>query len=128
MSLTPYQIAAPLASLLAILYAWGLVRRHKKTVWEALLWTVFWGMIALIALYPKVLSTLSALTGVADQENAVIFTFMGILFFMVFYLVIRLEDLEERQAKLVREVALRESGLGEVYSEPEKRVAGSDQR
>lgn len=108
---TPYQIIAPLASLFAIVYAWGLVRRNKKTVWEAILWTLFWGFVALIALYPGILSTISALTGVADRQNAVNVTFFGILFFIVFYLIVRLEELEERQAALVREMALREAGL-----------------
>ncbi len=120
MSLTPYQIIAPLLSLVAVAYAWGLVRRGKKTVWEALLWTFFWGLVALIALLPDLLTTLSALTGVADRENAVVVTFLGILFFMVFYLVIRLEELEERQAKLVREIALREAGLAQDESSTEE--------
>lgn len=113
MRLTAYQIIAPLVSLVAILYAWNLVMRQKKTLWEACFWTLFWGMVALIALYPSVLSYLSAITGIANQENAVLVTFMGILFFMVFYLVIRLEELEQRHTKIVRALALREAGLEE---------------
>lgn len=111
MTLTPYQIVAPIVAVLAILYAWNLALRQKKTVWEAFLWTLFWGFVALIALYPNILSYLSAATGIADQENAVVVTFLGILFFMVFYLVIRLEELEQRQTKMTRELALREAGL-----------------
>jgi hypothetical protein len=111
MSLTPYQIVAPLVSLVALLYAWNLVFRGKKTIWEAILWTLFWGAIALIALYPSILSYLSAITGIENQENAVVVTFVGILFFIVFYLIIRLEELEQRHTKLVREMALREAGL-----------------
>ena len=111
MTLTPYQIVAPIVSLIAIVYAWNLVMRQKKTVWEACFWTLFWGAISGIALFPNFLSYLSAVTGIANQENAVIVTFLGILFFMVFYLVIRLEELEQRQARLVREMGLREAGL-----------------
>ena len=97
--------------LLNLLYGYNLVRRQKKTIWEACFWTVFWGLIAWIALYPSMLSYLSAATGIADQENAVLVTFLGILFFMVFYLVVRLEELEQRHAKIVRALALREAGL-----------------
>src|SRR5207249_2039028 len=50
MALTPYQIVAPLIALTAIFYAWNLVMRQKKTVWEACFWTVFWGAIAAIAM------------------------------------------------------------------------------
>lgn len=117
MPLTPYQIAAPLVSIVAVLYAWNLALKQKKTLWEAFLWTLFWGFVALIALQPSVLSYLSAVTGIADQENAVVVTFMGILFFMVFYLVIRLEELEQRHAKVVRALALRDARLHEDDSE-----------
>jgi hypothetical protein len=109
--LTPYQIITPLISAVAIFYAWNLVLRRKKSVLEAGLWTIFWGAITLMALYPNLLSYLSAITGIENQENAVIVTFLGILFFMVFYLVVRLEELEQKHAKLVRHLALREAGL-----------------
>lgn len=111
--LTAYQIIAPLISLIAIVYAWNLVFRKKKTVWEACFWTLFWGAIASVALFPAFLTYLSAITGIANQESAAIVTFMGILFFMVFYLVIRLEELEQRHTKIVRAIALKEAGLEE---------------
>jgi hypothetical protein len=111
MELTPYQIVAPAISLVAVVYAWGLALRQKKTIWEAILWTLFWGAIALIALEPDVLTYLSAITGIKKRENAVLVTFIGILFFIVFYLVIRLETLEQRLTRIVREVALRGAGL-----------------
>jgi hypothetical protein len=85
--------------------------RGKKSIWEACFWTIFWGAIALISFYPSVLTYLSALTGIASQENAVIVTFLGILFFLVFYLVIRLEELEQRHTKIIRQLGLREAGL-----------------
>jgi len=111
MRLTAYQIIAPLVSIVAIMYAWNLVFRKKKTVLEASLWTIFWGAVAYIALYPSVLSYLSVATGIANAESAALVTFLGILFFLVFYLIIRLEELEQRHAKVVREIALREAGL-----------------
>ncbi|MSR87249.1 DUF2304 domain-containing protein [Candidatus Peribacteria bacterium] len=111
MTLTPYQVVAPVISLTAVLYAWNLVFRQKKTVWEACFWTVFWCAISAIAIFPQFLTYLSTVTGIANRENAVIFTFLGVLFFMVFYMIIRIEELEQRHAKMVREMALREAGL-----------------
>jgi hypothetical protein len=111
MKLTAYQIVAPFFSLVAILYAWNLMFRKKKTLIEAVLWTVFWGSVAYIAIYPSVLTYLSALTGIANAENAALVTFIGILFFMMFYLIIRLEELEQRHTKIIRILGLREAGL-----------------
>jgi hypothetical protein len=115
MTLTPYQIVAPLIALVAIVYAWNLVMRHRKTLWEAALWTIFWGAIAYIAIEPNSLDYITIATGIHDRENAVFVTFLGILFFIVFYVVMRLESLEQRQTRLVRKIALKESGLEEGY-------------
>ena len=106
--LTPYQIVAPLASLVAIFYAWHLFAKQKKTLWEAILWTLFWGAVAGIALFPNAVNYLSQATGIKDSENAVLVTFLGILFFLVFYIVIRLEALEQRQTRIVRKIALKD--------------------
>jgi hypothetical protein len=111
MTLTPYQIAVPILSLVAMVYAWNLFLGKKKTLWEALLWTIFWGAIAAIALFPSLLGYLTAVTGIKSQVNAVLATSIGILFFFVFYLIIRMEELEQRQTRMVRATALREAGL-----------------
>jgi len=111
MDLTPYQIVAPLVSIVALAYAWNLWYRQKKTLWEAALWTLFWASIAFIAFYPGILTYLTAVTGIKDQANAILVTCIGILFFMVFYMIMRLEEMEQRQVRLIRTMALREAGL-----------------
>lgn len=111
MRLNAYQILAPLVSIVAVTYAWNLVFRKKKTIFEALLWTLFWGAVACFALFPQVLTYLSIATGISSQVNAVIVTFVGILFFIVFSLVVRLEELEQRQARLARDIALSRAGI-----------------
>lgn len=107
MPITPYQIIVPAMSVGAIGYAWNLVMRQKKTIWEAILWTGFWGLIASIASYPPLLGYLTALTGIKSQVNAVLATSIGILFFLAFYIIVRLEELEQRQTRLVRQMALK---------------------
>ena len=111
MTITTYQIIAPLVSLVAIVYAWGLVFRQKKTIWEGTLWTGFWLAIAVIAIFPFVLDYLTFVTGFKDRQNALIMTFLGILAFIIFGLIIRIEELEQRQTKLTRSIALRDAGL-----------------
>lgn len=111
MILTPYQIAVPLVSLVAVLYAWNLALRHKKTIWEAILWSIFWGAVAFVALEPGALTYLSVITGVKSQANAFFATAIGILFFFMFYMIVRMEELSQRQNKLVRMMALKGAGL-----------------
>lgn len=111
MTLTPYQIVVPLVAVIAILYAWNLTMRQRKTIWEAFLWTLFWGGIALIAIEPGMLSYLTAVTGIKSQANAIVVTSLGILFFITFYIVIRIEELEQRVTRVIRALALREADL-----------------
>ncbi len=111
MNLTPYQIVVPVLALVAISYAWNLVMRQKKTIWEALLWTFFWGSIGAIAFSPSLLSYLTTISGIKSEATAVLVTCIGILFFMVFYIVVRLEEMEQRQTRMVRALALKEAEL-----------------
>lgn len=111
MSFTPYQIVVPLLALVAIVYAWSLFSRNKKTVWEVLLWTLFWGSIGFVAVYPGLLSYLALITGIKNQESAFLVTAIGILFFIVFYVIIRLEDISHQQTRIIRSLALRDAGL-----------------
>ena len=108
MTFTPYQLIVPLLSVIAIIYAWNLVMRQKKTIWEAVLWTLFWGGVASIALFPNLLTYLTIATGIKSQENAVVVTALCILSFLIFYIIVRLEELEQRQTRMVRALALRE--------------------
>jgi len=106
--ITPYQVVVPLFSLLMILYAWSLMFRQKKTIWEAILWTLFWSAIAYIAFSPSSLQFLSSITGIKKNENAATITAIGILFFVVFYMIMRIEELEQRLTKVVRDEALKD--------------------
>ena len=119
-SFTAYQIVVPLFSALMLVYAWSLVLHQKKTIWEGLLWTVFWSVIAYISLYPGSLQYWSQFIGIKKNENAATFTAVGILFFLVFYLVMRLEDLERRLTKIVRDKALEGFGISSDSQKTDK--------
>lgn len=116
-SITPYQVLVPLFSLTMMAYAWNLVLRQKKTIWEAGLWTLFWLVIAYVSLFPSSLQFLSDVTGIKKNENALVFTAIGILFFAIFYLVLRLETLEQRIVQLTREKALKDAGVEGVQNQ-----------
>lgn len=108
---TPYQIVVPLFSFLMVVYAWNLVVRQKKTIWEGVLWTLFWSAIAYISLVPSSLQYLSSITGIKKNENAATITAIGVLFFMMFYFIIRLEEMEQRFTRIVRDKALKDAGV-----------------
>lgn len=118
MAVTPYQIVTPIISALAVYYAWSLWMRQKKTLWEVLLWTLFWGGIAFIALFPNSLQYIKVITGIKDATNAALVSVIGILAFVVFTVIIRLEELQQRHVDLVRAMALKDAGLHEGNGDP----------
>ncbi len=111
MILTPYQIVVPVLSAVAMFYAWSLFKRDRKTLWEATLWTFFWAGVGCIALFPGLLTYLTIITGIRSQVNAVIVTAIGILMFLVFSIIVRLEELSQRYAKIMRALAIRDMEL-----------------
>jgi len=109
--ITPYRLAVPLIAFFFILYAWSHVWRGTKTIWEALLWTLFWGSVGFIVLFPRWIRLLTAWTGIRGQANAVFAIAIGILLFIVFHLLIRIEKVQNRITALVRHEALEDAGL-----------------
>ncbi len=118
---TPYQVVVPLFGFLMIVYAWNLVLRQKKTIWEGILWTIFWSAIGYISLFPSSLQALSTLTGIKKNENAATITAIGVIFFILFYLIMKIEELEQRLVKVVRGKALRDAGVVSGDQESEKK-------
>lgn len=111
---TPYRVAVPLIALFFIIYAWNHVLRGTKTIWEAGLWTLFWGGVSIVVLIPEWISFLTVWTGIKDQENAVFAIALGVLLFIVFHILIRLERIQKRITDLVRHEALEDAGLFEA--------------
>jgi hypothetical protein len=113
LEITPYRVAVPLVALFFMVYAWNHVIRGSKTLWEAGLWTIFWGGVTVIALFPSWVGFIASWTGFKDQENAVFAIMIGILFFMVFLIIIKLEKMQKRITDVVRGRALDDAGLKE---------------
>jgi len=108
---TPYRVVVPLIAFFMIAYAWNHVLRGTKTIWEALLWTLFWGSVCIIVLFPSWISFFTAWTGIREQENAIFAIMIGVLLFIVFHILVKLEKIQKRMTDIVRHQALRDAGL-----------------
>ena len=111
LGITPYKVVVPLIAIFFVLYAWNHVLRGTKTVWEALLWTLFWGSVCVIVLFPSWISVLTAWTGIKGQANAVFAIVLGIILFVIFHILVRLEKIQNRITSLAQHEALENAGL-----------------
>ncbi len=77
------------------------------------LWSLFWVVVATVALLPQTTSWVAAAVGVGRGADLVIYCSIIALFYAVFRLFVRIERMERNITTLVREVGLREAGLDE---------------
>ncbi len=84
--------------------------KQKRSIFSSVVWTIFWGTIAVLAFAPHILSTILAdVLGFADNVHAVLFIGLGLAFLIIFYLSSVIDKLETQLTSLVRKLALYEA-------------------
>lgn len=106
MTLALYQIIVPLLCLLLIAKACSHFLRKEKTLRELIGWIFFWGSISIIAFFPSITESLAQLLGIKSNVNAILFTVMGVLSYIVFKLVVGYEDTQRDITRLTRAQAI----------------------
>lgn len=87
------------------------LRRFKKgTIGriEFVLWTVLWIAVVVLVWNPTVTNRVAGILGVGRGADAVFYVSIVLLFFAVFRLYGRLENLEHKLSELVKKIALKD--------------------
>jgi len=103
-----FNIIVPLFALVMIAKAYSHFRRTEKSLREFITWIFIWGAIGYIGFNPDIVSRLSGFLGIKSGLNVIIFFSIIILFYIVFKLIIALEQTEMRITRLVRGMALKD--------------------
>jgi hypothetical protein len=113
-----------LGPLIAVLFIYRTIRQyqlHHRSLRGTIIWISFWVVLIVLAVLPDTLSQrIAAALGFKSNINAVIFTGMGFLFLIVFYLSDALHNMERKVTELVRELAIERARTGSEKSSPEK--------
>ena len=99
-------LLTPLFSLLMIFRAFSLYSKKKQTWRELLAWVVVWGGIGYVAWNPTILDRLPPMVGIKSGVNVLIFFGFVVLFYAVFRLLVKVEELERKLVEVVRKQAL----------------------
>jgi hypothetical protein len=102
-------LLTPIFSALMIMRALSLFYKRKQSWRELLLWIFLWSGIGFVAFYPKILDQLPAVIGISNGVNVLIFFGFVLLFYGFFRLFIKVEELEEKLVKMIRERAMDEN-------------------
>ncbi len=107
MNFEAYQYIVPAISALFLIRIGIQYVKQKRSIFSTVVWTIFWGVIAVLAFAPHILSTILAdVLGFADNVHAVLFIGLGLAFLIIFYLSSVIDKLESQLTSLVRKLAL----------------------
>lgn len=90
-------------------------KRKQITLKEALLWSLVWFGVSLVVLYPKLTDQLASYIGLQSAKgiDLVVYLAVGLVFYLVFRIFVRIERIEHDITKVVRQVALKEEDKDE---------------
>lgn len=85
-------------------------RRREITLNESIGWGILWFAVGIVVLYPKLADRVAAEIGLktATGIDLVVYVAVGVVFYLVFRLFVRIERIERDVTKIVRHVALKE--------------------
>lgn len=97
-----YQIIVPIISLIFIADAYTNFKKGKRRISVFLLWIAFWSSLSAVAIFPRLSYFVAHIVGFQDNVNAIIFIGIGILFYLIFRVLLYAETLNEKINRLVR--------------------------
>jgi hypothetical protein len=75
---------------------------------EFLFWLVFWLVVLILVWNPQMTNHLASFLGVGRGADAVFYLSIVLLFYIVFRLYAKLENLESKLSELVKKIALKD--------------------
>ncbi|HNW09681.1 MAG TPA: DUF2304 domain-containing protein [bacterium] len=86
----------------------GQFRNQKISGWEFIGWNIIWLGAIIIILFPDITSFLAIKVGVTRGVDLVIYVSIILVFYLLFKMLMRIENIEKDITKLCRQIALRD--------------------
>jgi small membrane protein len=104
--LTIIQIVAFVFVTFAVSRAVLRAKDKKINLGELLFWLAIWGVLILVVFFPSVTSYVAEIVGIGRGIDVVVYTSIGLLFYLIFRLYVKLEETEREITRVIREVSL----------------------
>ena len=78
----------------------------KISLRELLFWLAVWGTLLFVVFFPHITTYIATWAGIGRGIDVIIYASLGILYYLVFRLYVKLEEIEMEITKLVREIAI----------------------
>ena len=101
-----YALIFPIISVIAIIWFITRYLKGKNSFATVLLWSVFWIVVSLFAIFPNISITFARLFGITRGLDFIILLVFVILFYTVLKLYFIVDKMQNNLNTLVKEVAL----------------------
>jgi hypothetical protein len=129
--MTPIQVLGGLFLLFAISRVVLRWRDHSLSVRELVFWVLVFGGILSVLLAPEMSSGIARYLGIGRGTDVVVYTSVVVLYYLVFRIYVRLENVQHQLTLLLRELALMQSmepsPIAEAGPEAEEASAGTSE-
>jgi hypothetical protein len=103
-------------------------RQRKIGMVVFLLWFFLWSGIEVVILFPKSAMEVAHLVGIGRGTDLALYLSVMLIFYLLFRMYVRLEQVNQDITQIVKVVALREAGLGESERAPSAMAGTPDRR
>lgn len=101
-----YALIFPLISLIAIVWFISRYLKGKNSFFTVFLWSIFWIVVSLFAIFPNVSMTFARIFGITRGLDFIIILVFVILFYTILKLYFIVDKMQNDLNKIVKEVAL----------------------
>lgn len=108
----PIQIMLLLWFLFAIIKVWGRYRKEELGASAAVGWSILWLTAGVIVTIPNATFYLAHWVGVKRGADLIIYGALAFIFFMLFRLMVKVEQTDRNLTAVVRKLALTEEERG----------------
>ncbi len=85
------------------------LKKQQISVSEFIFWSIVWLAIITVALVPGIFYNIAQISGVESSINLLVYVSIVVLLYLVFRLYVKFDNMEQKQAKLIREISIQYS-------------------
>ncbi len=103
--MTIIQIFALIFGLFALSRATLRIRDKKLSIGEFLFWNVIWLGLLVVVFFPDLTTQVAQHIGIGRGIDVIVYSSIGLLFYLIFRIYVKMEEIEQEITKIVREIA-----------------------
>ena len=106
-----------LGSLLTLVFVLGRIRRAKIQIEDSIFWFVFSGFLLLLSIFPELAYWAANTLGMQAPINVVYLAIIFLLILKVFFMSLRISQMDSKMNNLAQKVALNEEKIERAHQD-----------